>query len=193
MRGATVVPMRILIVTIRAILVLLLLAAAPARAADYVDGAALDELFSELRAAGSAGEAGDVVARIWDIWFHPAPPDLADRMRQAGAASGRGDFTGALAILSGIVAAYPDYSEGWNQRATLYYQLGNLDASLADIDRVLALEPRHFGALSGRALIHLRQGKRAEALRDMIAALAVDPWLDGRKLFPELSHDSTSV
>jgi tetratricopeptide (TPR) repeat protein len=186
--------MRILIGTVRAILVLLLLAAAtPAPAADYVDGAALDELFNELKAASSAGEANDVVAEIWDIWFHPAVPDLAERMQKASAASGSGDFAGALAILSGVVAAYPDYSEGWNQRATLYYELGDFDASLADIDKVLALEPRHFGALSGRVLIYLKQGRRAEALKDMIAALAIDPYLDEKKLFPELSQNSTSV
>jgi tetratricopeptide (TPR) repeat protein len=186
--------MRTLIATIRAVLVLLMLAAAaPVRAADYVDGAALDELFSELRSASSADEARDVVAQIWDIWFHPAVPDLAERMQQASAASGRGDFAAALDILGGIVADYPDYSEGWNQRATLYYELGNFEASLADIDKVLALEPRHFGALSGRVLIYLKQGKRAEALKDMIAALAIDPYLDEKKLFPELSPDTTSV
>jgi tetratricopeptide (TPR) repeat protein len=186
--------MRSLVAMIRAVLVLLMLAVAtPAPAADYVDNAALDELFNELKTAASADEARDVVAQIWDIWFHPAVPDLADRMKKAAEASGKGDVAEAITILNGIVAAYPDYSEGWNQRATLYYEIGNLDASLADIEKVLALEPRHFGALSGRVLIYLRQGKRAEALKDMIAALAINPYLDEKKLFPELSHNSTSV
>ena len=115
------------------------------------------------------------------------------RMSQASAAMAGGDFDGALVMLTGIIKDYPDYSEGWNQRATLYYMMGQLDASLDDIARTLALEPRHFGALSGRVMIELKQGKRPEALKDMIAALAIDPYLETRKLFPELSQNTTNV
>jgi tetratricopeptide (TPR) repeat protein len=91
------------------------------------------------------------------------------------------------------VTDYPDYAEGWNQRATLYYMLDNLEASLADIDKVLAIEPRHYGALAGRVLIYLKQGKHDEALRDMRAALALHPYLNERRLFPELAEDVTHV
>lgn len=50
---------------IRAFLVLLLLAApVPVRAADYVDKSALDELFAELRSVHDAGAANDIVAQI---------------------------------------------------------------------------------------------------------------------------------
>lgn len=187
--------MRSLIGPIRAFLAVLVLMAAalPVFADDYVDGAALDELFSELKIAKTAAEANDLTGQIWAIWFHPDVADLADRMQQAATASGSGDYGNALTILNGITAAYPDYAEGWNQRATLYYELGNLDASLADIAKVLALEPRHFGALSGQVLIYLRQGKRPEALKAMIAALAIDPYLDEKKLFPELTQNTTNV
>jgi len=186
--------MRSLIAAIRALLVLLVIAVpAPLLAADYTDKAALDELFAELKVARSADEASDIVAQIWSAWFNPGVPDLADRMSQMSVAMNAGDFPTALTDLTAIVGDYPDYAEGWNQRATLYYMMGRLDDSLADIARVLALEPRHFGALSGRVMIELKQGKRAEALRDMIAALAIDPYLDGRKLFPELSQNTTNV
>jgi len=186
--------MRFMVGMIRACLVLLMLAAVlPARAADYVDKAALDELFTELKTVHDAGTANDIVAQIWGLWFHPDVPDLADRMERAGLAMANRDFPAALALLSAIVKDYPDYSEGWNQRATLYFMLSDYDHSLEDIDKVLALEPRHFGALSGRVMIYLQQGKRAEALKDMIAALAIDPYLDGRKYFPELSQNTTNV
>ena len=186
--------MRYPIALIRALLVLLLLAApSPLLAADYADKAALDELFAELKVAHSPGEASDIVAQIWAAWFNPAVPDLSDRMSRMSVAMNAGDLLGALTDLSSIVTDYPDYAEGWNQRATLYYMLGRLDDSLADISKVLALEPRHFGALSGRVMIELKQGKHADALRDMIAALAIDPYLDGRKLFPELSQNTTNV
>jgi tetratricopeptide (TPR) repeat protein len=186
--------MRLTVGMIRALFVLLILAAPlSARAADYVDNAALDELFTELRTAHDAGSANDIVVQIWGIWFHPDVPELADRMGLASLAMSNQDPVSALRLLNGIVRDYPDYSEGWNQRATLHYMMNDFDASLSDIERVLALEPRHFGALSGRVMIYLQQGKRAEALKDMIAALAIDPWLEGRKLFPELSQNTTNV
>jgi tetratricopeptide (TPR) repeat protein len=186
--------MRILLITVRAFLVLLLLAAPrPVFAANYTDTAALDELFGQLKIAKTAEDANDLVAQIWTLWFTPDSPELTSRMAHASAAMTGGDFNGALVMLTAITKDFPDYSEGWNQRATLYYMMGQLDASLADIATTLALEPRHFGALSGRVMIELKQGKRPEALRDMIAALAIDPYLETKKLFPELSQNTTNV
>ena len=186
--------MRQMISTIRALLVLLFVAAPLSTiAADYTDRAALDELFAELKTATTAAEAADLTQQIWSVWFNPDVPELKARMGKAGIAMNVGDMSAALSLLSAIVTDYPDYAEGWNQRATLYFELGNLDSSLADIEKVLALEPRHFGALSGRVLIYLKQGKRADALRDMIAALAIDPYLGEKALFPELSQNTTNV
>ncbi len=184
--------MQKLIATIRAFVVLLLLAVPlPAMAAEFVDNAAVDELFGQLKAAQSAGEANDISQQIWAYWFAPDEPKLAARMSLAQAAMTGGDLKTSLSMLDSIVADYPGYSEGWNQRATLHYMMNNLDASLADIDKVLALEPRHFGALSGRVLIYLKQGKHNEALADMIAALAIHPYLSEKQLFPELAQDIT--
>jgi tetratricopeptide (TPR) repeat protein len=186
--------MRKLIRTISALLVLPLMAAPlPAIADPYVDNAAVDELFHELRLADNEVEAAQISRQIWTYWFTPSDTKLATRMSVAGNFIGEGNLPGSLAELDGIVAEYPDYAEGWNQRATVHYMLDNLDASLADIDKVLAIEPRHYGALSGRVMIYLKQGKHAEALRDMIAALAIHPYLSERRLFPELAQDVTHV
>ena len=50
---------------IRALFVVFALAPAPLLAADYVDRAALDELFAQLRVAQTAGEANDLTQQIW--------------------------------------------------------------------------------------------------------------------------------
>jgi tetratricopeptide (TPR) repeat protein len=186
--------MRQLIVLIRALLLLPLLAAiAPVHAAEYTDGAAVDELFAQLKTAQSADDANEIVQQIWAYWLTPDDPELAKRMDMVKTATIAGDLTGAIQTLDGVVKDFPDYAEGWNQRATLYYETGQLDASLADIAKVLAIEPRHFGALSGRVAIYLQQGKRADALKDMVAALAIDPYVSGREMFPELSQNVTHV
>jgi tetratricopeptide (TPR) repeat protein len=186
--------MRKLIALICALLVLPVLAAPhPARADPYIDNAAVDELFEELRLAGNAVEADAISRQIWTYWFSPSDTKLATRMSVASNFLGEGNIVESLRELDGIVAEYPDYAEGWNQHATVNYMLGRLEDSLADIDKVLAIEPRHFGALSGRVLIYLKQGKHAQALRDMIAALAIHPYLSERRLFPELAQDVTHV
>ena len=114
--------------------------------------------------------------------------DLAARMSDVMEARSMLSLTRVLELLNAVVADYPSYAEGWNQRATVYYMLGNYEASLADIEKVLQFEPRHFGALAGRCLIHLAQGKRALAIKDMQEALRYHPFLAEKELFPELQE-----
>ena len=185
--------MRILVRLLRSALapllaVALLSLSLPALAQDAEAEAALDELFAALRVAPDPATAQQIDQAIWQVWTNPSDPTLHARMREALIARGTGNIAEALRLLGKLVVDYPDYSEGWNQRATIHYMMGNLELSLADCARVLALEPRHFGALSGRALIYLQQGKRALALKDMAAALAVHPFLNERYLFPELER-----
>lgn len=159
----------------------------------FVDGPALDALFVELRSAPDEATAREIDRRIWLLWVTPSDPELASRMQQVFEARTIGDPLTAITLLNEIVADYPDYAEGWNQRATMLYMVGNLNASIADCARVLELEPRHFGALSGRAVIYLQRGERALARRDMAAALAIHPFLSERQLFPELVQDITRI
>jgi tetratricopeptide (TPR) repeat protein len=185
--------MRILVRLLRSTLAPLLAAALlalslPAAAEDARVDAALDELFAQLRIAPDPATAHQIDQAIWAVWTNPSDPMLHERMRAVLLARGTGNIAEALRLLDKLVVDFPDYAEGWNQRATIHYMMGNLDLSLTDCARVLELEPRHFGALSGRALIYLQLGKRALALKDMAAALAVHPFLTERQLFPELDR-----
>lgn len=166
----------------------LLLLSLPAQAEDAKYEAALDSLFAQLRIAPDPASAQRIDQAIWAIWTNPSEPALASRMREVLVARGSGNIASALRLLDELVVDFPDYAEGWNQRATIRYMMGEYDLSIADCAKVLELEPRHFGALSGRALMYLQQGKRALALKDMAAALAVHPFLSERRLFPELDH-----
>lgn len=162
------------------------LALPPVTAQSERESAALDALFAQLRAAPDEAAARAITNQIWTYWFTPSDPTLAARMRDVLRLRQRADFPGVIALLDAIIADYPTYAEGWNQRATVYYLLHNYDQSLADIAKVLEFEPRHFGALVGRAVIYKNQGKDDLALNDIIAALAIHPFLVERALFPEL-------
>ena len=184
---------------VRALLVAFSLAAglaspAPAFASEATDrAAALDTLFGQLRAAPDSASAKAIDNQIWSLWTTPTDPDLASRMREILIARSTGDVSTAMTLLDELVVDFPDYAEGWNQRATLYYMTGDFERSIADCAKVLELEPRHFGALSGRALMYLQLGQRDLALRDMRAALAIHPFLNEAQLFPELSPPMTHV
>lgn len=90
-----------------------------------------------------------------------------------------GDTTAAIEHFTALIDHAPDFAEGWNARATAYFQAGQYGPSVADIQHVLALNPRHFGALAGFARILEDTGQPERALQLYQAALAIHPNLDG--------------
>lgn len=179
----------------RLVMAAILLAALPAPfalAQTYMRGAAqsaeLDALFTRLSATTSQDDARQVTDQIWRIWTQPDDPVLAARVREIIVTGGFAGPSGQIPLLDALIADYPDYSEGWNMRATAHFLRGAYEQSLSDIENTIALEPRHFGALAGRALIFHTQGKPDQALEAIRQALDIHPWLSERGLFPELGN-----
>ena len=138
----------------------------------------LDFLFGALKAAPDEASAKHVEARIWAIWLHTSSDTVALLMTRAKAAMDAQNSDVALKLLDAVVKLRPDYVEGWNRRATLYYLRNDYGHSLADIEQVLAREPRHFGALAGLGMIMQDLGDDKHALEAFRKALAVNPHLD---------------
>jgi tetratricopeptide (TPR) repeat protein len=135
----------------------------------------LNRLFEALRAAPSSEEGGALEQDILAEWLRSGDVEVDGQMAAAIVAMNTGDLDGALAILNDVVAKRPDYVEGWNKRATLYYYMDDYDRSLADIAATLRLEPRHFGALDGLGMIMITLGDRRRALTAFERAYAADP------------------
>ncbi|WP_143523605.1 tetratricopeptide repeat protein [Pararhizobium arenae] len=135
----------------------------------------LDTLFSELKKTGDSDKAKDVADRIRTEWQDSGSASVNLLMQWAAKATETNKRSVALDLYDQAIALAPDYVEGWNQRATLHYQMGNYRKSMSDINHVLALEPRHFGALAGMAAILSAAGKDELALRAWEEFLTVYP------------------
>jgi tetratricopeptide (TPR) repeat protein len=138
----------------------------------------LDFLFGALKAAPDEDSAKHVEARIWALWTQTASDTTALLMLRAKAAMDAKQMDVALKLLDAVVKLKPDYVEGWNRRATLYYMRNDYTHSLEDIQQVLVREPRHFGALAGLGMIMQELGDEKRALDAFRKALAVNPHLE---------------
>jgi tetratricopeptide (TPR) repeat protein len=90
----------------------------------------------------------------------------------------RRELAAAAETFSRVIQRQPDFAEGWNKRATVYFMLGDYRRSLADCDEVMARNPYHWGALSGYGMIYIRLDEPSRAIEYLERALAVNPNLD---------------
>ena len=151
-----------------------LLGGAASAPADQKD-ARLPALFDALKAAPSSEEAATVEAEIWAIWLQANDPPIDQLMTEGSEAMSAQKFGTALEKFNAIIAQRPDFAEGWNKRATLFYLMGDYEHSLADIDHTLELEPRHIGALSGLGLVNIRMEREEAAADAFERVLNIDP------------------
>ena len=124
---------------------------------------------------------------LWDVWSRSGSDEI-DVLLQAGISElQHGQLEVAIDTFSEVIRRRPDFAEGWNKRATVYYLVGEYRKSAADCDEVLKRNPSHFGALSGYGMIWLRLDEPARALERFEQALAVNPNLEsGRAAVDEL-------
>ncbi len=149
--------------------------AAPAAAPSRVEQ--LDALFGKLKSAKDDAAAKQAEDAIIAIWLQSGS-DTVDLLMSWGVqAIAAKDYSEALDILDRVVTLKPDYAEGWNKRATVYYLTDQYGQSISDIEHVLVLEPRHFGALVGLGSIFRDLGDDTRAIAAFRQALALDPHL----------------
>jgi tetratricopeptide (TPR) repeat protein len=112
---------------------------------------------------------------MWQVWSRSGDDDV-DRLFAVGVeqmTQRQGDA--AVETFTRIITRKPDFAEGWNKRATVYYLLGEYEKSLADCDEVVKRNPYHFGALSGYGMIYMQLDQPGRALDYFERALAVNP------------------
>ena len=150
-----------------------LIAAAPARADDALIERLLNELAQPDNRTWRRTEREIVTA--WSRSGSAAMDLLLQRGRDA---LREGQTNDAIEHLTALTDHAPDFAEGWNVRATAYFNAGLYGQSIADIARTLTLNPHHFGALSGLGAIFEELGQDEQALAAYRAALAIHPHLE---------------
>ena len=130
-----------------------------------------------LRAMKAEAPAVHDLARraLEHLWFNAAGDEAYQLTQAAYKAAGEEKFDDALSILNRLTSKYPKFAEGWNRRASVYWQMGDWEKSIADCERTLALNPNHYGAWQGIGICHLQLGNVAEACRSLRAALRIAP------------------
>ncbi len=145
----------------------------------------LETIFHRLKTTDNNLEGVMLTQLIWDIWHQSDNDNVSDLMSEGIREISIRNYEAALTTFNEMVEIDPDFAEGWNKRATVYYLMGKYKASIHDIHRTLALEPRHFGALSGLGLVSLAIGNNGAALKAFEAALKVNPHMPGPRTHAE--------
>jgi len=140
--------------------------------------AGLDEMFEKLQTADPL-EAGRLERQIWREWSKSGSAAMDLLLQRGRDAMEAGEIDAAIEHFTALIDHAPDFAEGWNARATAYFQAGLFGPSVSDIQHVLILNPRHFGALTGFARILEDTDQPERALQLYRAALAIHPNLAG--------------
>ena len=136
----------------------------------------LTELFDKLYIAENKSEINSLTHDIWKIWDETNDPKIeADYHRGLGSNAHGGDFVMSIDFFTRVIEKNPDFAEGWNKRATVYYILRQFDKSMIDINKTLLLEPRHFGAMDGMGLIFIQLQQYDKAIKIYDQMLEIFP------------------
>ena len=134
----------------------------------------LDRLFTEL--ADPANENWQYTEQnIWIQWSKSGSPAMDLLLERGRLAMAAGDYAGAIEHLTALIDHDPAFAEGWNARATAYFQAGLFGPSIEDVRHVLLLNPRHFGAMAGLGMMLEEIDKPRDALAAYEAARAIHP------------------
>ena len=112
---------------------------------------------------------------LWQVWHRSGDAVVDERLHAGIEAMNRRALEEAAEIFTEVIDMAPDFAEGYNKRATVYYMQERYEESLEDCLKTLELNPIHFGALSGSGLVYLGLRKPVKALELFKRAIAVNP------------------
>ncbi len=112
---------------------------------------------------------------VWQVWSRSGDPQIDALFQQGVAQMNQGAAAAAIETFTRIIERKPEFAEGWNKRATIYFLIGEYDKSLRDCEEVVKRNPQHFGVLAGYGQIYLQLDQPERALDYFQRALKVNP------------------
>ena len=112
---------------------------------------------------------------VWQVWSRAGDPEVDALFQRGVEQMNQGEAGSAIDTFSAIIKKKPDFAEGWNKRATIYFLIGEYEKSLADCAEVVKRNPDHFGVLSGYGQIYVQLDQPERALDYFQRALKVNP------------------
>ena len=112
---------------------------------------------------------------IWQVWSRSGDAKVDALFAVGVEQMNQGQGQAAIATFSEIIRLKPEFAEGWNKRATIYFLIGDYDKSLKDCDEVIKRNPQHWGALAGYGQIYVQLDQPEQALVYFQRALTVNP------------------
>lgn len=119
---------------------------------------------------------------LWLLWARSGDAEIDKRMAAGTELMQSGELRKAIEVFTSVVEAKPEFAEGWNRRATVYFLAGEFERSIADCAEVLKRNPLHFGALSGMGQIYFQLQDYEKSLSWYRRALEVNPNMVGVRL-----------
>lgn len=141
----------------------------------------LSDLYALLATADDEDTAKAITDAIERVWLHSGSATVDLLMERSIKAMSEKNTDLALKLLDYVVELAPDYTEGWNRRAYVYFVRNDIERALGDLRRTLALDPHHFKALDGFGQIMREIGQKKAALRAFKELLDVHPYWSGAK------------
>ena len=118
-------------------------------------------------------------ASIWRVWSRSGDAKVDELFERGMREMNIGALGLAIETFTSVITNKPEFAEGWNKRATIYFLAGEFDKSLKDCDEVLKRNPLHFGALAGYGQIYVQLEQPERALDYFQRALKINPNMEG--------------
>jgi tetratricopeptide (TPR) repeat protein len=141
----------------------------------------LADLYALLATADDEESAKAIADAIERVWVHSGSATIDLLMERAIKAMNEKKVDLSLKLLDRIVELAPDFTEGWNRRAYVYFVQNDIERALGDLRRTLALDPHHFKALDGLGQILREIGQKKAALKAFKELIEVHPYWSGAK------------
>ncbi|MEM8743013.1 MAG: tetratricopeptide repeat protein [Pseudomonadota bacterium] len=150
----------------------------------------LKELYQRLGQSEDDQSSKMVASAIERLWQHSGSDTVDLLMGRVGDLMAKEEFDVALQILDSVVELAPQFPEGWNRRAAVYFRKKDYGKSLENLRHALAIDPSHYKAIQGLGLLMQEMGEKEAALRAYREALKVHPHLeDVRQSEKELARE----